>query len=275
MADTASRMLELLSLLQARATGLETSWPAASVGTDDPARYGAPASAGLSRAIAERPSRRLPRSRRRRDAAAGTRRRGSDRDSRRPHHCRSCLGGQRRGDRSAGPRQARADPALAPAPSRPRPRLDDSHAPGCGANGRSASPDRDRRGVPRCGVPALFLPPPRPQRDPQGGRAPLARESWPPLVPRSVGPSSLRLADLPRRSLDQADDDWPALQAPPAAEQRRRDLHRAEHRGRAESIRGRHHPSRGSGASGSPSPHSLGRDQADRRSHLGVQDWRR
>ena len=65
---------------------------------------------------------------------------------------------------------------------------------------RPAAPDRDRRRLPRPRVPALRLPQPR--RRPAAaarGRAALARQPRPPLVPRRLGPRPRGLAHVPRR----------------------------------------------------------------------------
>ena len=113
MTETSGRLLELLSLLQAR-----RDWPGAEladrlgrVRADDPPRRRAAARARLPRGLADRPGRRLPASRRDRDAAAAARRRGGDRDRRRPAHRRARLRDRNRGDCGARAGQARAGPA--------------------------------------------------------------------------------------------------------------------------------------------------------------------
>ena len=219
MTETSSRLLELLSLLQAR-----RDWPGAELADrlevsrpDDPARRRAAARARLPGRVAHRPGRRLPASRRDRDAAAAARRRRGDRDRGRPAHRRPRLGDRHRGDRGAGAGQARAGPAGAPAPPRRRARVGDDRAPGRRPDGRPAAPDRDRRGLPRLRVPALRLPKPRRHRQPPRGRAPLARQPRPPLVPRRLGPPPRGLAHLPRRPAGQAGLDRRALHAAQAA----------------------------------------------------------
>ena len=67
------------------------------------------------------------------------------------------------------------------------------------ADRRPAAPDDDRRRVPRLRAPALRLPQPRRHREPPRGRAALARQPRPALVPRRLGPRPRGLAHVPRR----------------------------------------------------------------------------
>ena len=82
------------------------------------------------------------------------------------------------------------------------------------------------------------------RRKPPRGRAPLARQPWPPLVSRRMGSPPRGLADLPYRPPRQACVDRRALQAAQAAGQRRRRIRRAEHHRRTEPIRGVSHSAR-------------------------------
>ena len=67
------------------------------------------------------------------------------------------------------------------------------------ADRRPAGADADRRGVPRPRARALRLPGPRGRAHAPRGRAALARQRRPPLVPGRVGLRARRLAHVPRR----------------------------------------------------------------------------
>ena len=73
------------------------------------------------------------------------------------------------------------------APGR-RPRGGDDRRTGHRSDRRAAAPDHDRRGLPRLGVPAVRLPQPRRHRDAPRGRATHAGQPGAPLVPGRLGP---------------------------------------------------------------------------------------
>ena len=199
MSETSSRLLELLSLLQAR-----RDWPGAELAerlevSGRTIRRDVERLRGLGYPVESltRTGRRLPASRRHRDATAAARRGRGDRDRGRAAHGRSGVGDRHRGDLDPRPRQARAGPAGAPAPSRRRAGVGDDCAPCHRPDRRPPAPDRDRRGMSRLRVPSLRLSKPRRQRHAPRGRAALARQPGAPLVPRRLGPPSRRLADVP------------------------------------------------------------------------------
>ena len=80
--------------------------------------------------------------------------------------------------------------AVAPSPARPGAGLGDDRAHGRRPDRRPAGLDDDRGRVPRPRTPSLLLPQPRGDRQPPRGRAALAREPRAPLVPRRLGPRS-------------------------------------------------------------------------------------
>ena len=231
MSQTSSRLLELLSLLQGR-----REWPGAEL-ADRLEVSGRTVRRDVERLrdlgypveSRDRARRRIPASRRNRDAAAAPRRRRGDRDRRRPTHRGARLGDGHRGERRARAGQARAGPAGPPAPARPRAGLGDDHAPGRRPDGRPAGPDGDRRRVPGLRAPSVRLPPPRRHREPARGRAPHARQPRAPLVSRRLGPPPRGLADLPRRPAGPPGRDRCALQPAHAAGAGCGCLHRAEH----------------------------------------------
>ena len=218
MTTTSGRLLQLLSLLQAR-----RDWPGAELaerlgvsGPHHPPRRRPAARARLPGGLAHRPGRRLPAARRDRDAAAAARRRGGDRDRRRPAHRRARLGDRHRGDRGARAGQARAGPARAPAPPRQRAGLGDDQPAGRRPDRRSPAPDRDRRRLPRRRAPALRLPAPRRRREPARGRA--ARRS---STSGGAGTSSPGTAGA-RTGARSASTAWRARPRPACASRRAR-----------------------------------------------------
>ena len=174
MGETSSRLLNLLSLLQARRDWPGASWP---TGSRSPARtvrrdverlreLGYPVDSLTG------PGRRLPAARRRGDAAAAARRRGGDRDRGRPAH-----GGARVGrPASRRPRCARWSSSSRCCPPHLRRRVD---ALGVGnvaspSGGPTVDPQHltvARRRLPRLRARALRLPRPR------AARRPAARSS--------------------------------------------------------------------------------------------------
>ena len=202
MCDTSSRLLDLLSLLQARrdwpggelAERLEVSRRTVRRDVEPAAR------ARVPRGVAHRAGRRLPPARRHRDAAAAARRGGGDRDRGRPAHRRAGVG-QRASRR---PRSARwsSSSRCCPAHLRRRvaalgsatiaapvggPTVDPQHLTTIAAACRDAECLRfDYRS--RDGTET------RRER-----RAALAREPRAALVPRRLGPPPRGLADVPRR----------------------------------------------------------------------------
>ena len=166
MTETSSRLLELLSLLQAR-----RDWPGAELAERlevsgrtirrDVERL---RDARLSGRVADRPGRRLPAPRRHRDAAAAARRGGGDRDRGRAAHRRARVGDRHRGDLDPRARQARAGPAAAPAPPRRALGSATIAPPAHRPDRRPPASDRDRCRVPRLRVPSLRLSKPRRQR---------------------------------------------------------------------------------------------------------------
>ncbi len=75
-------------------------------------------------------------------------------------------------------------------------------------------------------------------RDPPRGRTPLARQPRQALVSRRLGSRARGLAQLPRRPPGQAGDDRRSLPATPASREGRRGLCAEEHRLAPESLRG-------------------------------------
>ena len=116
--------------------------------------------------------------------------------------------------------------------------LGDDRASGRRPDRRPAAPDGDRRRLPRHRAPSLRLPKPRRHRQPPRGRAALAREPRPPLVPRRLGPSARGLAHLPRRPAGAAGLDRRPLHAAHAAGEDAAAFVRAEHHRGAEPLRG-------------------------------------
>ena len=120
----------------------------------------------------------------------------------------------------------------------------DDRAPCHRPDRRPPAPDRDRRGMPRVRVPSLHLSKPRRQRHAPRGRAALARQPGAPLVPRRLGPPPRRLADVPRRPPRPARGDRSDVHGAQAAGEGRLRLRRAEHLGRPEPLRGARHRAR-------------------------------
>ncbi len=160
--------------------------------------------------------------------------------------------------------------------------LGDLHPPRGRADRRPAAPDRHRRRLPRLGVPALRLPAPRRHRQPAGGRAPLARQPGPPLVPRRLGPPPRGLAHIPHRSPEQAGVHRRALPGAQAAGEGRERIRRAQHHGRADPLRGARHacrprPTRSASASrtpGAPSSRWTGRRASSGPATTTCDGWR-
>ena len=194
--------------------GLRAGRPARGVRADGPSRRRAPARPGLPGRVRDGARRRIQASRRNGDAPASPGRRRGDRDRRRPTHRGARLRDGHRGERRARAGQARAGPAGAPAPARPRAGVGDDHAPGRWPDGRPAGPDGDRRRVPGLRAPSVRLPPSRRHREPARGRAPHARQPRAPLVSRRVGPPPRGLEDLSRRPAGPPRRDRRALQPP-------------------------------------------------------------
>ncbi len=199
------------------------------VAPDRPPRRRAPAGARLSGRLAHRPGRRLPPRRRGGDAAPAARRRGGDRDRRRPADRGARLGRRDRGDLAAGAGEARAGAAGPAAPPRPGAGRGQRRRPRGRADGRPAEPQPARRRVPRRGARAVRLPGPRGRRDPPRGRAALAGQPRPPLVPARLGPPARGLAHVPGRPPLAAGGDRGALPAPRPPGAGRRGLRGREH----------------------------------------------
>ena len=83
-------------------------------------------------------------------------------------------------------------------------------------DGRSAAPDRDRRGLPRLRVPSLRLPKPGWHRQPPRGRAALPRQPRPPLVSRRMGSRAATTGG------PSASTGWPSRPRPACASRARR-----------------------------------------------------
>ena len=80
-----------------------------------------------------------------------------------------------------------------------RPGIGDDRAPSRRPDRRPPAPDGDRCRMPGLRVPSLRLSQPRRHRNPPRGGAALARQPRAPLVPRRLGSPPRRLADISRR----------------------------------------------------------------------------
>ena len=128
-------------------------------------------------------------------------------------------------------------------PSQPSPpgrgaRAGDDHHARRRPDRRPAGPDHPRRLLPRLGVPALRLRRPRRRRVAPRGRAALRRQPRPPLVPGRLGPEARGLADVPRRPARAPGVDGRAIHRAQAAGQGRRRLRHREHPRDAAPLRG-------------------------------------
>ena len=201
VANTSGRLLDLLSLLQARRDwpGDDAGRAARRLGPHDPPRHRAAARARVPRRVGDRAGRRLP-------AAGGTAMPPLLLDEDEAiaiavglRHGRPRIGDRHRGDLRARARQARAGAAGAPPPPGRGVRVGDGRGAGHRADRRPPAPDDDRRGLPRRGVPPVPSTAAATGRDPPRRRAARAREPRPALVPRGVGPPPRGLAHVPRR----------------------------------------------------------------------------
>ena len=224
MSETASRLLQLLSLLQARRdwAGEELADRLERLREDGPARRRPTARAGLSGRVGDRAGGRLPAARRKRAAAAAARRRGGDRDRGRAQHRGARVGDRDRGDRGARAREARAGASRAPAQARARPRRRHVDAAAGRPHGGPPAPHRDRRRVPRSGVPSIRLPPPRRNRPAAGWWSPTPSSTTGAAGTSSRGTASPGLADLPLGSSRQGDVLGRAVLAPRGCRRRTR-----------------------------------------------------
>ena len=195
MTETSSRLLTLLSLLQARrdwpggelADRLEVSGRTIRRDVERLRELGYPVES------LHRPGGRLPAARGHGDAAAAARRRRGDRDRGRAADRRPRVGD---GIEETSVRAlVKLEQVLPGAPAPPRPRArrgDDRRSRPAGRRSTRRRLTRDRRRLPRLRARPLRLPRPRRGRDPPRGRAALARQPRPPLVPRSPGTAAAR-----------------------------------------------------------------------------------